>query len=481
MLEPILTSYTDTERGHIQRAVSFAKEAHKGQKRKSGEDFLTHPLHVAHTLTRLNLDYETVVAGILHDVLEENPGITREQIAHEFNENIARLIEGVTNLKEVDFVGEQAFAENFRKMVLATARDIRVVLIKLADVLHNVHTLGALPEERRKRYAREVLEIYAPLAERLGIGELKGELEDAAFPHVYPEEYKALTAQADKLLKENKKYIEKLKPTVLALLKKEGVEPLSLHARVKHLYSLWKKLNRYEGDWSKVYDLVALRIIVHSVQDCYSALGALHKAWTPLPGRIKDYIALPKPNGYRSLHTTIFTDPGKITEVQIRTEEMHYEAELGVAAHWAYKEGVRVRSGNPAKGQGPIRKHLRWIEQLGEWQKTQPDSAEFLESLKIDFFKNRIFVFTPKGDVIDLPDGATPVDFAYAVHSDLGEHCMLARVNGKAVALDTALSHNDIVEIVTNKKQKPSRDWLTFVKTSKARGKIRDALRKQKK
>jgi GTP pyrophosphokinase len=311
-----------------------------------------------------------------------------------------------------------------------------------------------------------VLEIYAPLASRLGIGWLKGALEDLAFATVYPSEHRSLVKKTEALIAENRQYLESLRPEVEKLLAAAGIVPLRIDARVKHLYSLWKKLEKNGNDLSKIYDLVALRLIVRTVSECYGALGAIHERWTPLPGRIKDYIALPKPSGYRSLHTTVFADEGKITEFQIRTKEMHEEAEFGIAAHWAYKENA-----------SPFKKNLAWIQQLSDWQNAA-SSKEFLEHLKIDFFRNRIFVFTPKGDVIDLPEGATPVDFAYAIHSDLGDRCAMARVNGKAVGLKTPLLNNDIVEIVVRKNKKPSRDWLTFVKTSKARSKIRDSLRK---
>jgi len=313
-----------------------------------------------------------------------------------------------------------------------------------------------------------VLEVYAPLAARLGMGELKGRLEDLGFKYVHPKEYADLEKNMKKILTESRIYIETLESTILKLLAKDGITPISMDARLKHLYSLWKKLERYSWDWGKVYDVVALRIIVKDIPDCYAVLGALHKEWTPLPGRIKDFIALPKPSGYRSLHTTVYADEGRITEFQIRTIEMHREAEFGIAAHWAYKEHTH-----------PFKKHVAWIQQLRDWQKAA-NTQEFMESLRIDFFKDRIFVFTPKGDVIDLPEGATPVDFAYAVHSDLGDRCALAKVNGKAVSLSTPLKNNDQVEVVVQRNKKPTSDWLTFVKTSKARAKVRDALKEKK-
>lgn len=470
----ILAPFSGEEKKAIEHALAFADRAHAGQTRRSGEDYVNHPLNVAATLAHLGLDYETVIAGLLHDVLEDTV-TSKPTLEKEFGETVAFLVSSVTTLKDVDFIAPKEestatkqLAENFRKMVLATAKDVRVVLIKLADVLHNAKTLDALPKERRERYAREILDIYAPLAARLGIGELKGDLEDLAFPYVHPKEYNELARRVAHVVEENKAYIEHLKSHVKKLLEKSGISPVSVDARTKHLYSLWQKLERYDNDLSKIYDLVALRIIVRTVPECYEVLGELHKEWRPLPGRIKDYIATPKPSGYRSLHTTVFAKEGKITEFQVRTEEMHYEAEFGIAAHWAYKNEDE-----------PFKKDIGWIQQLSDWQKAL-GSEEFLESLQIDFFKDRIFVFTPEGDVINLPEEATPVDFAYAIHSDLGDTCTLAKVNGKAAKLSTPLKNNDIVEIVTQKNKKPSRDWLTFVKTSKARSKIRDALREEK-
>lgn len=477
LLAEITARFPEKDRLVVERAFGFAQKAHRGQKRKSQEEYIYHPLRVAGTLSRLGLEYETICAAILHDVLEDTK-ITAGNIKKEFNDNIAFLIEGVSKLKSVDFRGgsavkgvrqnEQRRIESFRKMILATAKDIRVVLIKLADVLDNIQTIEALSKEKQLRYAREVLEIYAPIAERLGIGWLKGELEDFAFPYVFPDEYQELFGKVEQLLKENKLYIQKLEPKVLKLLAQEGIRPLRVDARTKHLYSLWKKMNRYQVDASKIYDLVAFRIIVKDIPACYAVLGTIHKHWTPLPGRINDYIALPKPNGYQSLHTKVFCEGGKVTEFQIRTEKIHQEAEFGIAAHWAYKEKVAR----------PFKKNLTWIQQLQDWHKAV-DSKEFLKSLKIDFFHDRIFVFTPKGEVIDLPEGATPVDFAYAIHSDLGDKCILAKVNGKPAQLSSSLKNNDLVEIVTAKNKRPSPDWIGFVKTSKARSKIRDTLRKK--
>jgi len=462
--QKLVDRYSGEDAERVSAAFEFASEAHKDQLRKSGEPYMTHPLQVANVLSTYDMGVGVVVAGLLHDVLEDS-SVTVEEIKKRFGEEVAFLVDSLTKLRDVDFVGVDELAENFRKMVLATAKDIRVVVIKLVDVEHNMLTIRSLPQERQIRYANEVMQVYAPLAARLGMGKIKGHLEDLAFEIVHPREYEELELFTRSAMKESTQYIDSLKPRVVKLLDREQVPYLTIDARVKHLYSLWKKLVRYEWDWSKVYDLVALRIIVSDVQSCYATLGVLHKEWTPLPGRIKDFIALPKPSGYRSLHTSVFADEGRVTEFQIRTEEMHREAELGVAAHWAYKESGKS-----------FKRNLAWISQLRDWQKAA-SSKEFLDTLRIDFFKDRIFVFTPKGDVIDLPEGATPVDFAYAVHSDLGNHCSLARVNGKAVALSTELKNNDQVEIVTQKNKKPSSDWMKFVKTSKARSKIRDSMR----
>ncbi|MBI2454047.1 MAG: bifunctional (p)ppGpp synthetase/guanosine-3',5'-bis(diphosphate) 3'-pyrophosphohydrolase [Parcubacteria group bacterium] len=504
-LTKITEKYPPVEAEIINRAFEFASQIHAGplrqsfsarsdssetrrearQKRNSGEDYMIHPLKVAEILAELNLDFETVSAGLLHDVLEESD-YKPEHLEKEFGANIAFLVRSVSKLHRVSYSGEpssappssetsdgrskategqRGFIENFHKMILATAKDIRVVLIKLADRLHNLETLETF-KGNKERIAREGLEIYAPLASRLGMGEIKGLMEDLAFPYVYPEDYQKLLRLASGQISENQKYADGLKPAVEKILKENNINYLALNARAKHLYSLWRKLQKYDFDLERIYDLVALRIIVPDVAACYETLGILHKYWQPLPGRIKDFIALAKPNGYQSLHTTVFCEDGKITEFQIRTPEMHQTADYGIAAHWGYKEQ-----------KNPLAKRYSWLRQLAEWQKQNMSASDFWEHAKIDFFQNRIFVFTPKGDVIELPEDATPVDFAYAVHSDLGNHCEQAKVNGKIMALDQALNDGDIVEIVMNKKKSPSRDWLKFIKTSKARSKIRESLR----
>ena len=464
ILNSILQKYPAAESEIIRRAFEFAQEAHTGQKRDSGEDYIIHPLKVAQILVDLKLDHETIAAALLHDVLEETSA-KPEAIEKEFGPNIAFLVQAVTKLHRVSYSGLKQYIENFNKMILATAKDIRVVLIKLADKLHNMETLDTFGGDK-ERFAREVLEVYAPLCSRLGMGEIKGLLEDLAFPHVYPKEYKLVVELTQNQLEENKKYLEQLKPKVEMVLKENNIAATAVTARAKHLYGLWGKLQKYDFNLERIYDLAALRVIVPDIAACYEAMGILHKYWPPLANRVKDFIALAKPNGYQSLHTTVFGEEGRITEFQIRTAEMHQNAELGIAAHWGYKEN-----------KNPLAKRFSWIKQLSEWQLQTMSSREFWEQAKIDFFQDRIFVFTPKGDVIDLPENATPVDFAYAVHSDLGDHCEQAKVNSRIMALNQPLQAGDIVEIVVNKKKHPSRDWLNFVKTSKARIKIKEYLR----
>ncbi|MDP3800362.1 MAG: RelA/SpoT family protein [bacterium] len=464
ILAKIIAKYSSTEAETIQKAYAFAENAHTNQKRDSGENYITHPLAVAQILADFNMDYETVSAGLLHDVLEDTK-VTIENLEKEFGLNISFLVQSVTKLHRVSYSGEKNYIENFHKMILATAKDIRVVIIKLADRLHNLETLDTF-KGNKERIAREALEVYAPLASRLGMGEVKGIMEDYAFPYVYPEDYKKLLDFVKDQIIENKKYTEKIKPIVEKILQENNIRYVRLSARAKHLYSLWRKLQKYDFNLERMYDLVALRVIVPDIVSCYETLGVLHKYWQPLPNRIKDYIALPKPNGYQSLHTTVFCEEGKITEFQIRTEEMNKNADYGIAAHWSYKES-----------KNPIAKKYSWLHQLSEWQNQDLNSEDFWENAKIDFFKDRIFVYTPLGDVIELPEEATPLDFAYAIHSDLGDKCIQAKVNGKIMAITHQLNDGDIVEIVTGKNQKPSQDWLKFIKTSKARTKIKERLR----
>jgi len=461
----------------IGRAFDFAEKAHEGQKRYSGEQYFVHPFETAKTLARLGLDSQTISAGLLHDVCEGDTTISTDEkiLKKEFGGEIAFLVGGVTKLGKLKYHGEKEKAENLRKMFLAMAKDIRVVLIKLADRLHNMKTLEYVPKEKQKRIALETLEVYAPLANRLGMEELKGQLEDLAFPFVYPEEYIKTKELLKNKHKQKERDIPRIKYKLSEELKNNGIENAKIDSRTKHLYSLFKKLRRPEinMDIDLVYDLIALRIIVNTVEECYKVLGIIHNIWKPLIGRIKDFIAVPKPNGYQSLHTTVFADGGKITEFQIRTKNMHEEAEYGIAAHWAYEESNKPKTG------GKIHPRLVWVKQLTEWQGGVLKSKDFLKMLKIDFFKDRVFCFTPKGDVIDLPEGATAIDFAYAIHAEIGNQAIGATINNKFVSLNSVLQNGDIIEIKTQKNKKPSLEWLKHAKTSLTRKQIRSALKKR--
>ena len=463
----------------IRSAFTFAEKAHAGQKRRSGEPYITHPLAIAEHLARLKMDSKTIAAALLHDVCEDTD-ISHEEIKKLFGEEINFLVEGVTKVNKLKYHGAERTSENLRKMFLAIAEDIRVVIIKLVDRLHNMKTLSALPEAKQKRIALETLDIYAPLSYRLGIGELKGQLEDLAFPYVYPNEYQWLIKTIKTPFEERKKYIESIRPILETELKKEKIKFVSVTARAKHLYSLYKKLIKYDMDIGKISDLVAIRVTVSSIEDCYAALGAIHKLWRPVPGLIKDYIALPKPNGYQSIHTTIFGPEGNVIEFQIRTEAMHREAEYGIAAHWAYSEKKHgdAQSYADRKSSFADKKELQWVRQLHDWHDAGQSPEEFLEAIKIDFFKNRIFALTPKGDVIDLPEGATPIDFAYHIHSDIGHEAMGATVNNRIVPLSFALQNGEVVEIITRKNKNPNADWLEIVKTALARKHIQSKLKR---
>lgn len=461
----------------IIKAYLFAKFAHGNQKRLSGEEYITHPLYAAYFLSKLGLDATTVAACLLHDTIEDTY-ITKEDIEKEFGKEIAFLVEGVTKLGKIELEPSAGNSkkENIRhlnslkKMFFAMAEDIRVILIKLADRYHNMETLKYLPREDQKRVATETLEIYAPIAARLGMGHLKGQFEDMAFPYIYPAEYSWLMKQIKIKYADNLNYIERTKPLIKRKLEDSGIEIIEMNSRVKHYYSLYQKLLRRDMDFNKIFDLVAIRIILPDIKSCYEALGIIHNFYKPLPGLIKDYISLPKPNGYQSLHTTIFCEKGKIVEIQIRTAEMHEYAENGIAAHWAYSESGKKK---------PIKtdtKDIQWVTQLKNFLKEIKTGEEF-SNLKIDFFKNRIFVFTPKGEVKDLPEGATPVDFAYAIHTDLGHAVLGAKANNKIVPLHYELKNGDVVEILKGKTPKPSFDWLKIVKTAEARKKIKSWFR----
>ena len=462
----------------VKKAFEFAEIAHTGQKRKSGDDFITHPVATAQILADWRLDTTSIAAALLHDTVEEG-GVKLSEIKKEFGEEVARLVDGVSVTGRVKLRGstDEEFVENLRKMFLVMARDLRVVLIRLADRLHNMQTLQPLPQEKQKRIAKETLEVYAPLAERLGIGELKGQLEDLAFPYVYPKEYRWIKKYSAPFYKQADTAILKAKKKIYKALLKEGVKS-EIHGRAKHLYSLYKKLLRPEvnKDIEKIHDIVALRILVKTVKDCYAAMGIVHKIFRPVPYLgVSDFIAQPKPNGYRSLHTRVFGPGGRIMEVQIRTYEMHEEAENGIAAHWYYalqKKG-KISDEKVKKGFFAPPDQLKWVKQLSLWQKRVTDTHKFLQALKFDALSHRIFVFSPRGDVYDLPSGATPVDFAYAVHTEQGDCCKQAKVNGKLVALNHKLKSGDLVEIIPSKEKKgPSRDWLKFVVTTMARKKI---------
>lgn len=460
----------------IRRAYNLAKQAHADQKRKNGEPYFNHVLATAELIAGWGLDEIAVSAALLHDVVEDT-GYPLEKIRHEFNDQVAFIINGITKLGTIKYRGVERQVENLRKLILILAQDVRAILIKLSDRLHNMKTLGALPAQKQKRIALETMEIYAPLAYRLGMKQISGQLEDLAFPYIYPQEHRWLISHTKEKYKERSQYLEKIKPVLKETLEKTGIEIISLESRAKRYASLYKKLLRYDMDVDKIYDLVALRVIVKDIADCYAALGVIHNLWPPLPNRIKDYIALPKPNGYQSLHTTVFCADNKITEIQIRTQEMHEKAEIGIAANWLYAQAKG--SENYSKKKSPIgdKKELQWVRQLQNWQKEFADPAEFLESLKIDFFRDRIFVITPKGEVFDLPAGATPVDFAYHIHSDVGGTCAGARVSGKIMPLSYELKSGDLVEIITQKNKKPAEAWLAFAKTKLAQNHIRAALK----
>ncbi len=454
----------------INKAFKFAEKAHEGQKRLSGEPYFVHAFEVSKTLARLGMDAQTISAGLLHDVLEDTE-ITEEEIQKEFGDDIVFLIKGVTKLGTLKYRGHERHVESLRKFFVAMANDLRVVIIKFADRLHNLKTLEHIREDKRNRIAVESIEVYAPLANRLGMGKLKGEIEDAAFPYAFPKEY----AQVEEIIKEKKESFKKNLAEVSEKLEKElkknKIKFAEIDYRIKHKYSLYKKLLKYEMDIEKIYDIVALRVVVDTIEECYRVLGLVHSIWNPLPGRIKDYIAVPKPNGYRSIHTTIFTGLGRVAEIQIKTREMHAEAAYGIAAHFAYKE-----QGN--KKAKDDKNKFKWIEELKELKYLPNDPKKFIDHLKMDFFNDRIFVFTPQGDVIDLPEDSSPIDFAYSIHSDIGDHTSSAKINNKMSPLYTKLKNGDIVEIATKKDAKPSDKWADNVKTSIAKKHIKAYLEK---
>lgn len=475
--------YDKEQLGRIARAFEFSKKAHEGQKRKSGEDYFVHCTETAATLVKMGLGSITVAAALLHDTYEDTE-VTLEDIKKEFGDEIAFIVEGVTKLGRVQLKGsdEEYYLENLRKMFLAMASDIRVILIKLTDRLHNMRTLNFLPAEKQKRIAKETMEIYVPIANRLSIGEIKGELEDLSFKYLEPEKYEFVVKLEKTAFKERVKYVKSAIKALKNELSKENIKVLDIHGRAKHYYRLYEKLSKNDMEIDKIYDLVAIRIVVPSIASCYEALGIVHKKYKPMIGRIKDYISLPKPNGYKSLHTTVFGPDGKIIEVQIRTERMHDEAEFGIAAHWMYSQGKTWKDFVFRRHSPRVPSHeLEWVQQLKQWHsETGGQSDEFWRSIQFDFFKNHIFAFTPKGDVIDLPEGATPIDFAYLIHSEVGDRAMGAKVNRKMTSLDYTIHNGDLIEIMVSKEKKmPNRDWLNFVKTANARSKIKNSIRKK--
>ncbi|MFN2431853.1 MAG: bifunctional (p)ppGpp synthetase/guanosine-3',5'-bis(diphosphate) 3'-pyrophosphohydrolase [Gemmatimonadota bacterium] len=454
----------------VGRAYDFSDRAHQGQKRLSGEPFVTHCAEVARILAELHLDNTTVVAGLVHDVLEDTSA-TEAELREAFGPDVVEIVDGVTKIGHIPFRSvEERQAENYRKLLLSIAKDLRILLIKFADRLHNMRTLEYLPDEKRRRIAQETREIYAPLAHRFGMAKIRWELEDLAFKFLEPEPYGDLAKKIARKRKERERLIQSVAEPLIGALTEAGIRA-EIGGRPKHLYSIYRKMIVRDKPLEEIYDLLAIRVLTDSVRDCYHALGIIHTLWTPLHERFKDYIATPKSNMYQSLHTTVFGPEGHLFEIQIRTGEMHRTAEIGIAAHWKYKEG-----GN---GNSELDEKLAWFRQILDWQKDMTDPREFLEYLKIDLFKDEIFVFTPKGDLIQLPSGSTPIDFAFMVHTQVGLHCSGARINGRIVPLHKQLRSGDTVQILTSPNQRPSRDWIHFVRTSKARQVIRRWVREE--
>ena len=473
LVEKVRATNPDADTELLRRAYVFSAFEHKGQVRHSGEPYLVHPLEVADLLADLKLDVVAVAAGLLHDIVEDTQ-TPIERIKELFGPDIAHVVEGVTKLGAISFSSnEERQAENFRKMLLAMVDDIRVILVKLADRLHNMRTLHHLPEERRLKIAQETRDIYAPIANRLGMSKVKNELEELAFRHLEPKAYELLRQQVEGRRRATEGLIEELTKTIGAKLAEAQIPVLHIDGRIKRLFSIHQKLKRQKIDLDQVYDFMALRIITTSVKDCYAALGIIHQTWSPVPGRIKDFIAMPRPNGYQSLHTSVVSDLGFPFEVQVRSAEMHRVAEEGIAAHWKYKEGRH--------GADRDEQYFLWLRQLLEFQQEVRDPQEFLQNLKIELYPEEVYIFTPKGEVKALPRDATPVDFAYAIHTDVGHQCVGARVNGKMVPLRTRLRNGDIVQVVTAPGHHPSRDWLNFVVTSRARNKIRHYIHSEEK
>ncbi|WNG25840.1 bifunctional (p)ppGpp synthetase/guanosine-3',5'-bis(diphosphate) 3'-pyrophosphohydrolase [Cystobacter fuscus] len=474
ILQRVASYHPDPDLDIIKKAYVYSAKVHQGQLRKSGEPYLIHPLEVAGLLAELKLDEASIVTGLLHDTIEDTLA-TAEELTELFGPEVAQLVDGVTKLSKFSASAtlsqEEKQAENFRKMIIAMAQDIRVILVKLADRTHNMRTLDHMSEEKQRRIAQETLDIYAPLANRLGISWVKTELEDLSFRYLKPQEYFALQDKIGRRKKEREKYIDDVSTLITTKLTERGLKG-EVSGRFKHVYSIYKKMKSQGIEFEQIHDVIAFRIITNSMPACYEALGLVHQLWKPVPGRFKDFIAIPKPNMYQSLHTTVVGPLGERIEVQIRTPDMHKVAEEGIAAHWAYKEGKALSVSKDDE-------KFAWLRQLMEWQQDLKDPKEFLETVKVDLFTDEVFVFTPRGDVKSLPRGATPVDFAYAIHSDVGGRCVGSKVNGKIVPLRYKLKNGDTVEVLTSPQAHPSKDWLTFVKTSRAQQRIRAFIKQQ--
>lgn len=468
ILDKVASNKKDANLELIQKAYIFAAAAHAGQTRLSGEPYLSHPLEVAYLLAELKMDEASIAAGLLHDTVEDTKA-TIEEIDARFGEEVADVVDGVTKISLMTFESkEQAQGENIRKMILAMAEDIRVLLVKLADRLHNMRTLEFQKPHKRQRIAQETMDIYAPLANRLGIYKLQVALEDISLKYLKPDVYDQIQHEVERHQTAGKAYTEKVIEVLEEILRKEKING-RVSGRTKHAYSIYRKMVQQNLKLDEVHDLIAFRVIVDSLKDCYAVFGLVHAMWKPVPGRIKDYISMPKANMYQSLHTTVIGPEGERIEIQIRTDEMHQLAERGVASHWLYKENSRIKAKDVEQ--------FRWLRQILDWQKVESDSKEFMRSLRFDLFKEEVYVFTPQGEVRDLPEGATPVDFAYLIHTEVGNHCAGAKVNGRLVTLDTKLQNGDTVEIITDSNRNPSRDWLKFVKSAKARTRINHYLR----
>ncbi len=471
IINKLKSNRPDTDIDMLKLAYDFALKAHGNQKRKTGEPYIQHSLHTAFLLTQIKADTSTIIAGILHDVPEDTE-YDLNDVEKNFGKEIASLVEGITKLSKIKYRGVERYRESLRKMFLAMAQDLRVIMIKFCDRLHNLRTLDGLPEEKRLRIARETMEIYAPIAGLLGIWRLKWQMEDICFKYLYPEEFKKLEYkyEVEKKLERNQ-YTQKIKNILGQKLKDDHIS-YTIENRFKHLYSIYKKMQKKDRKFDEIYDVFALRIIVPSISDCYKALGIIHTLWKPKSDRIKDYIAVPKPNGYRSLHTTVFGPDNKATEFQIRTKEMHEESLYGIAAHWHYKT-----INNPKSN----KQQPNWVKEILNIQRQAENTNEFIDKIKLDVFRKRIFIFSPQGDVFDLPEASTPVDFAYTVHTEIGDKATGALINNNMATLDQELKNGDQVEIITDKNRKgPNRDWLKFVKTSRARDKIRHSAKKSK-